>query len=493
VRAMAKGRSGYRSLLIHVGGRGPDEAYPLEGRFGDGIRPRAEMRVDLQALMASVADPERYGTLLSEAFFNGSLGEAYRSSLERSERRRGRRLRMQVWVDEAAPELQALSWERLYHVVRGSRIPVAITAATPFSRYTDLKLPQPIPVPTRPIRLLFAVANPADLPAGLVPLDVDAEVRNITDALGDLQAGGDLEVTLLPGRTGLAPKLRGELQDRGYEVRYGDTSLTQLVRLLAPYHALHFVGHGRFRAGEGGGGTSWLYLEGKGGGLDAKKDEEFLDKLVAKGSLPSLVFLAACQTAATGRDGRPFVGLAPKLVRAGVPAVVGMQDFVPMSVARQLTFDFYRSLAEHGLVDLALNEARLVMFDRHEVDWSIPVLFTRLRGGRLFSPKALANKVVAEKGVLESTPHGARPVAFPNRSPSPGRFGCSLGPSPASWTATSSSPQLRKEWTRGLRCSCMECPDRGGPQCSERSPSVSHPLPRREPCTCRTRLARSRT
>jgi len=404
---VARGRPEYGNLLIRVRGRGPDDAYPLEGEFGDGISPRAAMRVDLQGLLATWADPERYGTMLSEALFTGPVGEAFRHSIERAERRRGRRLRMQLWVDEAAPELQGLSWERLYHVVRGFPVPVSITATTPFSRYTALDLPEPVPVPTRPIRLLFVVSNPTDLPAELAPLDVDAEIRNVADALGDLHVGGQLDVTVLPGRSGLSPTLRGELHDQGYQIRDGDTSFDHLVRLLDRYHAVHFVGHGRFRAEDGGGGTAWLYLEREGGGWEAATDGDLSGKLVAMGSVPSLVFLAACQTASTARDGRPFVGLAPKLVRAGVPAVVAMQDVVPMPVARQLTFDFYRNLAEHGLVDLALNQARLVLFDRREVDWSIPVLFTRLRGGRLFAPEGLANKVVGEKGVLESTAHGA--------------------------------------------------------------------------------------
>ena len=63
-----------------------------------------------------------------------------------------------------------------------------------------------------------------------------------------------------------------------------------------------------------------------------------------------------------------------------------MQDKVPMDAARQLTYDFYRRLLEHGVVDRALNEARTLLFKRDDVDWAIPVLFSRLRAGRLFTP-----------------------------------------------------------------------------------------------------------
>ena len=61
--------------------------------------------------------------------------------------------------------------------------------------------------------------------------------------------------------------------------------------------------------------------------------------------LPQLVFLAACDSAKRPENGaNPFVGLAPKLVEKGVPAVVAMQDLVPMDLAHTLTGDFYRRL-----------------------------------------------------------------------------------------------------------------------------------------------------
>jgi hypothetical protein len=49
-----------------------------------------------------------------------------------------------------------------------------------------------------------------------------------------------------------------------------------------------------------------------------------------------------------------------------------------MELARQLTADFYRHLLLHGQVDLALNQTRLLLFETDEVDWAIPVLFSRL-------------------------------------------------------------------------------------------------------------------
>jgi hypothetical protein len=74
-------------------------------------------------------------------------------------------------------------------------------------------------------------------------------------------------------------------------------------------------------------------------------------------------------------------------VEAGVPAVVAMQDQVTVRAARQLASDFWRDLLAHGEVDRALNAGRLLLVDDEGTDWSTPVLFMRLRDGRLFEPQ----------------------------------------------------------------------------------------------------------
>jgi hypothetical protein len=85
-----------------------------------------------------------------------------------------------------------------------------------------------------------------------------------------------------------------------------------------------------------------------------------------------------------------------------------MQDRVPASLARELTVAFYRSLLEQGLVDVALNAARLYLYEGADVDWAIPVLFSRLPDGRLFVPGEVAGAAVTRKVVLRQTEHGVR-------------------------------------------------------------------------------------
>ncbi len=61
-----------------------------------------------------------------------------------------------------------------------------------------------------------------------------------------------------------------------------------------------------------------------------------------------LVFLSSCQSA-TRSPSDAFRGLAPKLVQAGVPAVLAMQDLAPIETARAFSQVFYRQLLQHGL------------------------------------------------------------------------------------------------------------------------------------------------
>jgi hypothetical protein len=72
------------------------------------------------------------------------------------------------------------------------------------------------------------------------------------------------------------------------------------------------------------------------------------------------------------------------LIQVGIPAVVAMQNTVSFATARQLTSDFYSYLLERGVVDRAMNQARLLLFESGGTDWATPVLFMRLKDGRLF-------------------------------------------------------------------------------------------------------------
>ncbi|MBP7692541.1 MAG: CHAT domain-containing protein, partial [Anaerolineales bacterium] len=380
----------YTDLLIRVfpiAERG--DFYPVEAELDDGSRfTGGQLRLDQAALLRAQLDSAAYGLALFEALFpaGGDLRRAYDKATGQAEAQSNGRLRVRLWVDSAAVELHAVAWERLYHWHKGQAVPLSASALTPFSRYTSLETREPAPIAETPLRMLVAVANPLNLPAGLVPANLEVEIENLRRALSELRREGRLEVTLMPGRTGLTAGLRTRLEGEGYRIAEGPTNLFNIAPYLPKCHIFHFIGHGLFRRrDQQGEGQAALLLEKADGDRQLVKDEDIVAMFAALGTLPHLTFLVACESAAREAGATsPFVGLGPKLVQAGVPAVVAMQEAVPIELARALAGEFYARLAEHGEVDRALNQARLQVFDRKQTAWAIPVLFMRMRTGRLF-------------------------------------------------------------------------------------------------------------
>jgi hypothetical protein len=154
------------------------------------------------------------------------------------------------------------------------------------------------------------------------------------------------------------------------------------------YHVLHFIGHGAFNAQKQ---QAALYFENDDGTARRISDADFAGMLDRLQMPPQLVVLAACQSARQSLQD-VFTGLAPKLVQIGLPAVVAMHDDITMLTARQFAATFYRQLITHGSVDLAMNEARSTLITHGRFDAAVPILFMRLRDGRLWNeaPRAPA-------------------------------------------------------------------------------------------------------
>ncbi|MBN1877340.1 MAG: CHAT domain-containing protein [Anaerolineae bacterium] len=372
----------------------PTEAVLPNNRFFGG----GELRLDFDKLISLEGDAEAYGLELFYALFSGRIREAYDRVLGLAEVESGGRVRVRLGFDPRAPELPALAWERLHYVHPAGADPLTVMAVLPFSRQIRLEEGDPDPLPARPLRLLFAIANPSDLEARkLAPLQVEAEIQSLRDALDVLLQTGQIEVTLMPGRTGLSPVLHQELARAGYTIFAGPTSLTSLSTLLSDgkhTHILHFLGHGRIsrRAQSAG-----LFFEDANGATEIVKDEDLVGLLSGLGdAVPRLIFLASCESAKRVPDQQnPFVGLSTMLGNAGVPAIVAMQDYVAMETARVLSQVFYTQVLDHGIVDKALNQARHQLYVQKRDDWAVPVLTMRLQSGKLFMPNPARAALVA--------------------------------------------------------------------------------------------------
>lgn len=343
---------------IHISKRAEADSYAVELSL-PGWRnfPRRQMSLDLTELHAHGADVADYGLFLGQALFDDTvLGHDYREALA-AIRGQDKDLTVRLRLDE--PELHEIRWERLHHPLRGKLRPIAITAATPFSRYIlaeEWKRPRPIA--ERPLRVLVVIASPEDLANySLSPID-EAE-RQQVHAIFDGLTG--TQPTYLETGTERLPTVENISRE-----------------LMSGYHFVHFVCHGAKTAR----GPA-LYLETEAGKVDAVSAHQLTSNFSALRQPPQFCFLAACESAAQSRsDG--FVPLGPQLIAdGGVTTVVAMSEQVTVATAMTFTEQFYIRLLQHGQVDLAINEARALVQDRW--DWSVPVLFSRLPDNQLLA------------------------------------------------------------------------------------------------------------
>ena len=341
-----------------------ERAYPVEITLdGQQEFQRGQLPGEIIPWVSSgdpVADGKKLlDMLLSDPALQNAWSQARGSALQR---------RIRLRIDPGAAELHSIPWELLSE----DNVTLSAAAQTPFSRYLPVALPWGNTAEERPIRVLAVISSPEDIQSqyNLTPLDTILERQTLEAAFSGL--GASAEIHFLE-----APVTLERLEE---ELRQG-------------YHILHYLGHGAFSPRRG---QAALYLQTEGGQTQIVNDEAVIGMLARQQKRPSLVFLAACQSAARS-TADAFLGLAPKLVTAGVPAVVAMQDFVDMETARKLSAAFYQRLAEHGTVDRALNEARSVLLTASRPDAAVPVLFMRLKSGQLWSAEADARGQVLDK------------------------------------------------------------------------------------------------
>ena len=350
-------RADYQTVNVRVfAPPAPGEAYPVEMSvllWRD--FPRVFFHLDHASLDARAADPKAYGLTLGQMLFSDQvLGKAYGETLA-SVQGRGHGLHIRLQVDPS--NLQGLHWERIYHPIAGEWHPLGSTGQTPFSRYVPAQQwDRPFPVADRPLRMLAVTASPKKIvDYGLDPIPAQ-ESQSLHDALDSLPG---IKVTYLETGAPTRP------------------TLNEIRKLLADgYHFVHFLCHGaRMPAG------TVLYLEREDDRVDPVEAERLVEMFKVLKIPPSFCFLAACESAARARVDA-FLPLGPALVEdGGLQAVVAMTERVGLHTAQQFAGQFYTRLLAHGLVDLAVNEARALVQD--EWDWGSPVLFSRLPDNQL--------------------------------------------------------------------------------------------------------------
>ncbi|HYI95406.1 MAG TPA: CHAT domain-containing protein, partial [Bryobacteraceae bacterium] len=361
----------------------------------ESIFPPTPFTIDLRQLQASVASADnQYGQLLgSQLGASGSVRSAL-ASIGQPEV-----LRVQIMLEGAGAH-GSIRWERIALPQRAGD-PLAIRRDTPFSRFAAVELPQEIAPEDSRFHLLVAIAGPLADEASrfeVSPIDAGSECVAIVDACSDLLQNGQMEITLLPGKSGLPAGIREKLADARVKIVDGFTSAERVASQLDEVDGLHIIAHGRQ------GKRFNLILEDENLGMLAYPDEQLIKQW--RPDQLRLIFLQSCQSAAARSANDPRPGLnsfMQQLVRGGARAVVAMQDFIRMEDAREFSRGFYTSLIREGFVDEAANNGRRRLAQSVDAAWSIPAVTTRLKGGAIWreSPLRAAQKKLRDRVHLE--------------------------------------------------------------------------------------------
>jgi CHAT domain-containing protein/SIR2-like protein len=320
---------------------------------------------DLDQLRGLRYDDAAYGRLLSQSLFAVDdvrrLFDRARAVAEAQDLP----LRLRLFIGPGASGLHQLRWETLRDP--DNDVPLLMSERVLFSRYLSSLDWRPVGVrPRTTLRALVVVANPTDVTAyrpdgrSLAPLDVTAELDRARSALGPIQT-----TELASGGSATLENLATSLRD-GYDI-------------------LFLVCHG-FLAKE----EPQLLLETEAGTVDRVSGTVVVDRLRELQKPPRLVVLSACQSAGSGDDLHSddqgeLAALGPRLAEAGIPAVLGVQGNVAVRTLTAFMPVFFRELRRDGRIDRAMAAARGAV--RFRPDWWAPVLFMRLKSGRIwYSP-----------------------------------------------------------------------------------------------------------
>ncbi|GEM_PF-4013760 len=292
------------------------------------------------------------GSELYQALFPAKIHGQFRATLAGAEENKyDVRLRL---VFES-PELAALPWEFLYE--QSTNTFLANNTQTALSRYIDIpQKKRELKAASLPLKVLLVISSPTNL----IPLDVADEENLIREALTQHIEAGKIELDVLPEAT----------------IRNINQKLRQ-----KPYNVFHFIGHGVFKNNKG-----FIALVDQDNKSKLLDDEGFANLFLGNRNL-GLAVLNSCQGAAVSSN-QVFAGIAPNLVRRGIPAIIAMQYSILDSTAKLFADEFYRTLALDWPLDAAIQSTRnaiSIEVGLDKPDFATPVLYMRAKDGIIMS------------------------------------------------------------------------------------------------------------
>jgi len=392
---------------------------------------RGPAHFDFTALRLAALNPEAYGRLLKETLFDSEALRSFFQQCQAGAGASGHDLRLRIVIDRSAVELQDLRWETLRDL--GDQSFLACNANQPFSRFLYSSDWAQISLRSKgELRALVVVANPLELAGGLelggqklAEVDVAGEIARALAALSNIQVDilARADEPLEPPQNIEMRLAEGEdiywaiTHLQGDQEAYQQTSTVQSHELptfanlksrlaqgdgLHAYDILYLACHGALLPSDPDEPQSpfqaYIFLEKANSAYDLVKGTDLANYIhdLPADSRPRLVLLASCQSAGSGlvpggqssADQGALSALGPCLVEAGIPAVVGMQANVQMDTVKRFTPAFFTELFKHGQVDKAVAVARSQIAG--QPDWWAPVLYLRLREGRLWYESSFA-------------------------------------------------------------------------------------------------------
>ena len=346
-----------------------DQKYAVDFRFSDpnsqadvGAGARTEMFASfdpgkLQGYLIK-GDMKGYGEELTRQFFSDNNLVTEFSGFRRAIEREEDRLRVRLNIRPSAQALYRFRWETLRDP--GSGVKLATDQRIYFSRYLLSKSARRVPArPKGQLKVLVLVASPEGLKDYDPPL---AEVKKTPEVEAIRSSLGDATIEVLEKAT-----------------------LDGLTEALGSneYDVLYVVAHGVFKGKDESEG--YLLLEDEDGKEKRASATEFVNRMSELEHPPRLIVLASCQSGGSG-TGDILSSLGPRLAEVGIPAVLAMQDDLTMKTNARFMPRFFEELQKDGQIDRALNVARSQV--QEEDDFWVPVLFMRLKDGRLWEVPA---------------------------------------------------------------------------------------------------------
>lgn len=331
-----------------------------DNRLGPGKKTYAVF--DFKALGELLDDPDQYGEKLTAGLFSDpDVRIAFQNACARVGDEE--KLRIRLTIDESARELRNIRWETLKDPRDG--ISLCTNENLLFSRYLSSFDWRPITLrPKGRLRALVVIANPSDLANHkFSPIDVAGELERVKKALGEIP------MTILPepnsNKRATLGNLIGALRDQEFDI-------------------LYLVAHGALKKIDLGKEIKYeprLWLEDDEGKTQNVSGIELSIRLKELSQRPRLAVIASCESAGDS-EGDALSALGPRMAEAGIPAILAMQGKISMETVAKFMPVFFKELEKDGSVDRALAVARGTV--RERPDYWMPVLFMRLKNGRIW-------------------------------------------------------------------------------------------------------------